>query len=257
MNRIKLGLLAKLAGHSQANETPAATMRENNSPALDDIVPQPASATACSYFIPLHFESRHAYPLVVWMHSGCNNQRQLDHVMPLISERNYLGVSVQGTEHLGNGEYGWLQSADSIESTIHHVKHAIDSVAARFRINTQRIFIAGCDTGGTMAFRVAFAFPELFAGVASFNGSLPSNLNPLGNWRTCRRVPVFWAHGRKSGTFPESNLCHQLRLLHVGGFNVTLRQYPCADELGNRCYGDLNVWMMDQIAAAGESGIIS
>ncbi|MGI9517759.1 MAG: alpha/beta hydrolase [Pirellulaceae bacterium] len=262
MNRIKLGPLAKMAELTSADSTAAdisaaELIPDDRTTPLHDIVPQPAAAAACSWFIPLHFESRHAYPLIVWMHSGRNSARQLDQVLPLISERNYLGVSVQGTEHLGNQQFGWLQSADAIETTIHHVRHAIESAAARFHIHPERVYIAGRGTGGTMAFRVAFACPELFAGVASFNGSLPSNLNPLGRWRTCRRIPVFWAHGRKSDTFPESNLCHQLRLLHVGGFNVTLRQYPCADQLIDRSYSDLNVWVMDQIAATGESGIVS
>ena len=235
MNRIKLGPLAKLA-ESTPPDSPNLAMVSDGTTPLEEIVPQPVAPAACSWFIPLHFESHHAYPVILWMHAGRNNADQLNDVMPLISERNYVGVSVQGTEQLGCEQFGWLQSPDAIETTIHHVKQAIDSVAARFQIHPGRIFIAGRGTGGTMAFRVAFACPELFAGVASFNGSLPSNLNPLGNWRTCRRVPVFWAHGRKSDAFPESNLCHQLRLLHVGGFNVTLRQYPCADQLIDRLF---------------------
>ena len=94
-----------------------------------------------------------------------------------------------------------------------------------------------------MAFRLAFTNPEWFAGVASFGGSLPANLTPLSNWLQCRDLPVFWAQGRHSTRFPESNLCRQLRLLHIAGFDVTLRQYPAGNETSANAYDDFNRWI--------------
>lgn len=204
-----------------------------------------------SFFLPVHYQSGHSYPLVVWLHSGGSSHRQLDHVMPLISDRNFVGVSLSGTERLASQRFGWLQNSDAIELTVNQVTHILALALGRFNINRERVFIAGQGAGGTMAYRVAFEHPELFAGVASLNGSLPCTLNPLSNWRICRQLPVFWSHGRRSTEFPETNLCHQLRLLHVAGFDVTLRQYPCDDQLPGQALGDLNVWMMDQISKMG------
>jgi predicted esterase len=107
-----------------------------------------------------------------------------------------------------------------------------------------------------MAYRMAFQMAGEFCGVGSFNGSLPVNLSPLVNLRHCRNVPVYWAHGRDSAVLTESSLCRQLRLLHVGGFDVTLRQYPCGDELVGQVFSDFNSWMMEQIATRSDSSIV-
>ena len=283
MNRIKLGPLAGLSGSidsesgkedkqqspdyladpfssppelSQFNALPGEPFK----PGCQDInggEPEADSWDSLHYscFLPVHYQSNHAYPLVVWLHSKGSDHRQLDNVMPLISERNYVGVSLNGRP-AGSGlerSFGWLQTSESIELAINQLSQVIESACQRFNINKDRIFVAGRGAGGTMAFRVAFERPEWFAGIISLNGSLPSTLSPLSNWRSCRGLPVFWGHGRHSVAFPESNLCHQLRLLHVAGFDVTLRQYPGDDQLPVQVYGDANVWMMEQIAAQGAS----
>jgi phospholipase/carboxylesterase len=101
-----------------------------------------------------------------------------------------------------------------------------------------------------MAFRLAFERPELFAGVMSVNGPLPRDQAPLRDWSKCREIPVFWAHDRNSDAFDQDQLCRQLRLLHIAGFSVTLRQYPCEDLLCSRALADANHWIMEMIASA-------
>ncbi|MDG2014531.1 MAG: alpha/beta hydrolase-fold protein [Pirellulaceae bacterium] len=267
MNRIKLGPLAgmakspsdfcELSSDSSAGESsPDRVDARGDNMARHLGIANDASAssyrTPSSIFLPVHYESRYAYPLLIWLHPNGSSHQHLDEVMPKISERNFLGVALAGTERLDQDDtYGWLQTSEAIEWMINQVAWQIDTVASRFNIDRQRIFIAGQGNGGTMAYRIALKRPNWFAGVASLNGSLPANLNPLGNWRDCRDVPVFWAHGRRSVYFPESNLCHQLKLLHVAGFDVTLRQYPVADQLPNQVLGDLNEWMMSQLSSSG------
>ncbi len=244
MNRIKLGPLANQAAP------------DTNRPTISQDQQFRGQGFEHCFFIPMHYEFRHAYPLVVWLHSAGNNHRQILDVLPKISTRNYVGVAVRGPDVQPDSGNGWLQSPDSIETAQNNVRKAIDIALGRFNINRSRIFIAGRDSGGTMAFRLAFARPDLFSGVASIGGSLPSNLTPLSNWSQCRKVPVFWVHGRNARKFPEPNLCHQLRLLHIAGFAVTLRQYPCGDEAPDQSFQDLNHWIMEQISHSGESNIV-
>ena len=267
MNRIKLGPLAGLAksptDFHELSFEPLNTeaFAEDLSAEKDELaehlgmldgVDVAATRMQSSVFLPVHYESSYAYPMLIWLHPNGSNHQQLDNVMPQISERNYIGLALTGTEKLEKEDaYGWLQASEAIESMINRVAWWIDRVASRFNINRQRIFIAGQGNGGTMAYRIALARPGWFAGVASLNGSLPANLTPLANWRNCREVPVFWAHGRSSVDFPETNLCHQLKLLHVAGFDVTLRQYPVGDRLPDQVLGDLNEWMMAQLSNTG------
>ena len=84
----------------------------------------------------------------------------------------------------------------------------------------------------------------------SINGPLPLDEAPLGDWSRCRQVPVFWAHGRDSREFDQEDLCQQLKLLHIAGFSVTLRQYPHDHLLCPKTMSDMNHWVMETIETA-------
>jgi phospholipase/carboxylesterase len=53
--------------------------------------------------------------------------------------------------------------------------------------------------------------------------------------------------GRDSTEYPLARVCEELRLLHAAGISVTLRQYPCGDELTTQMLHDLDVWLMEQV----------
>lgn len=201
-------------------------------------------------FLPLHYEPNYKYPLIVWLHSGGDDSSQLLRVMPSLSLRNYVGVGPTGS--LGNSSQGfqWSQSPSGISAAVERVSQAIDHAQIKASIRPDRIFLAGFGNGGTMAMRVSFELSHLVAGALSFNGPLPQGMTPLRSWISCRKVPLFWSHGRKSEEFDEGQLCDQLKLLHIAGFNVTLRQYPHGDELPASALADANRWIMESIASA-------
>ena len=41
-----------------------------------------------SLFIPQHYESNYAYPLIVWLHGPNDDERQVNRILPLISPQN-------------------------------------------------------------------------------------------------------------------------------------------------------------------------
>ncbi len=247
MNRIQLSPLAKskLSGHTNYKSA-SAEVQQNRStkPTCFDSSLTSTDLLDYSLVIPEHYESGYSYPLIVWLHGPGHQHRQILRVMPGMNARNYGAVSVGSDSQ----EECWEQESSCIERTAEKVQVAIDHAKLRLNIDSQQVFIAGMGTGGSMAFRLAFSFPHWFAGVASLNGAVPGNACPLGNWSRCKSVPVFWAHARKSNSFSEPDLCDQLRLLHIGGFSVTLRQYPCDDRLNKKVYSDLNNWVMDTIS---------
>ena len=246
MNRIKISPLAtrpfEESKDSSTFELPggAATSQEvpfapaHKTPDLSD---------SC-LFMPLHYEANYQYPLIVWLHSNGDEASELQRVMPGLSLQNYVAIAPQAA--LGNAHSGfnWEQDPSSIDFAADSVLASIDMASCRANINQQRIFIGGYGAAGTMAFRVAFTHPDLFAGVASINGPLPEGSAPLGRWSTSRNLEVFWSHCRKSVDFEQEVLCRQLKLLHIAGFSVTLRQYPGCDKLVPNALKDLNHWIM-------------
>jgi phospholipase/carboxylesterase len=225
-------------------------------------------------FAPVHYEPRYAYPVLVWLHGCGGDERQLQRVMPLVSMRNYVAVAPRGVDlpaeetqqqietaqptaaqpETCQGQagrpacYGWLQTDEHIAEAEQRVFDCVDRAGRRYHIAPERVFLMGFDHGGTMALRIAFNHPDRFAGAISLGGSLPAGHAPLGNLVAARRLGVFLAAGRHSRQYSADQVCADLRLLHTAGLSITLRQYPCGHELTPQMLGDVDRWIIEQIA---------
>jgi phospholipase/carboxylesterase len=216
-------------------------------------------------FAPQHYEPGYAYPLLVWLHGGGDDQRQLQRIMPLVSMRNYVAAAPQGLPLLQavlkNPAlplfYGWQQTDEHIQAAQQRVFDCVELAARKYHVNPQRVFLAGFDDGGTMALRVALANPQRFAGAISLCGGLPSGHSPLGNLLAARKLGIFLAAGRSSRKYPAEAVCDDLRLLHSAGLSVTLRQYPCGHEIMPQMLSDLDRWIIEQIAPSRPAGVES
>ena len=144
---------------------------------------RPASQTPRALFAPLHYERNYAYPLLVWLHGPGADERQLMRIMPVVSMRNYVAVAPRGLPILqpdGKEVWGWSQSPEQIQQAEQQILDCVEDAQRRFHIAPNRLFLAGFDSGGTMAFRLAMSYPRRFAGVLSIGGGFPRGQNPLG-----------------------------------------------------------------------------
>lgn len=208
--------------------------------------------TPHTLFAPLHYEPNYEYPLVIWLHGENGDERQLQRVMPLISMRNYAAVGVRGPSPSDERGYCWPQTEEAILSAEQRIFEAIQFAREKFNISPRRIFVAGYEGGGTMALRMALRNPQQFAAALSIGGSFPDGHNPLSNLTRLRKFPLFIAHSRDSQNYPIERLCDELTLFHSAGLSVSLRQYPCGDELTTQMLHDMDVWIMQQVT--GMSG---
>jgi phospholipase/carboxylesterase len=202
-------------------------------------------------FAPLHYESNYAYPLLVWLHGPGDDENQLKRIMPLVSLRNYVAVAVRGPSPVsrtgGKSGYTWTRHRAEVALADERVFEAIELAQTRFSIASQRVFLAGFDCGGTMAFRLAMDHPRDFAGVLSLCGEFPAGHTPLRRLIEARRLPIFLCCGRDSRKYPPTTVCDHLRLFHSAGMQVALRQYPCGHEIAPAMLGDMDRWIMEQI----------
>jgi phospholipase/carboxylesterase len=200
-------------------------------------------------FEPIHYERGYAYPLLVWLHGAAGSERELRHVMPRVSTRNYVAIAPRGCtpDRRHSGRYDWQQTSDAIEASESLVAGSLAAATRQFNVHPRRVFLAGYGTGGTMAVRLAWNNPARFAGVVSINGPLPSSLRPLREINELRRVPCLLATTRDSQIYPQDCVCNDLRLLHSAGCTVALRQYPGADELTREMLSDMDRWLMELV----------
>ena len=214
----------------------------------------PSRSPNCAWFVPHHYEPNYAYPLLVWLHGPGDDQRQLGRIMPYLSTQNYVAAGPFGCSPPLPGELGvrWSQTPHAIEQAEQRVWDAIDLARDRYHIAADRIFLAGFQCGGTMALRIGLQHPQRFAGVLSIGGAFPEGLSPLARLRQIRELPIFIAQGRDSLEYPLQQSCDELRLFHAAALHVTLRQYPCADELTTAMLSDVNAWLMEQVTGVSQ-----
>jgi len=230
---------------------------------------------ARALFAPLHYESNYAYPLIVWLHGANDDERQLKRIMPFVSLRNYVAVSPRGTVaadshaedrkgsdssgpnakaagsdrsgEAGGVGYAWEQTEKHILLAESRVLEAVDHAREAFNISPHRIFLAGFGCGGTMAFRIALNLPDVFAGALSLGGPFPLGFNPLAQLVRARGLKWLLSTGRESRRYPPERVCENLRLLYAAGMSISLRQYPCGDDLTTQMLGDVDRWIMEQL----------
>ena len=162
--------------------------------------------------------------------------------MPLVSMRNHVGVAPRGTVISGVDStaddphiYGWSHDEQGLHEAEQRVFDVIDRVFRSYNIHPRRVFLAGFDTGGTLAFRLAMNHPYKFAGVISLGGPLPSGGAPFARLPEARQLAIFLGVGRRGQVYDEAQVCENLRLLHTAGMSITLRAYPAATRFRRRC----------------------
>ena len=202
----------------------------------------------CS-FVPLHYEPNYAYPLLIWLHGPAGDERQLQRVMPLVSLRNYVAIGPRGNFRSSGSAncYSWDDSSTAILTAERTIFECIELASQQFNIHPERIFLAGFENGGTTALRVGLRHPGRFSGALSVGGPFPDGSRPLAKINEARSLPLFIAQGRDSQSYPLERSCEEIRLFHSAGMSVTLRQYPCGDELTTKMLHDMDVWIMEQV----------
>jgi phospholipase/carboxylesterase len=218
-------------------------------PRIEQAIVRPAARPGqhCSLFAPLHYERNYAYPLLVWLHGPNDDERQLQRVMPLVSMRNYVGAGPRGTCQANGQGYTWGDSDEHFLSAEQRVFDSIQAATRKYHIASDRIFLGGFNVGGTMAFQIGLRHPDRFAGVLSLGGPFPLERMPLLRLDEVRSLPLFIAQGRDAEQYPVERTCEELRLFHAAGLSVTLRQYPCGDDLYTQMLHDTDVWMMELV----------
>jgi predicted esterase len=166
--------------------------------------------------------------------------------------RNYVAVAPRGTLDMphrsGSGRgFQWTQTSEHIAQAEQGVYAAIADARSRFHIRPDRIFLAGYESGGTMAFRLAAEHPNHFAGVLSLCGPFPTQGAPLAKLNKVRQLALFVAACRTGTYYPTQQVCDNLRLFHAAGMSITLREYPGDDGLSQQMLADVDRWIMEQI----------
>ncbi len=215
-------------------------------------------------FLPSGYEPNYPYPLVVFFHGRGGSEKQLVHLAPRLSRRNYICLGLRGPEALllhddgdlddvedeSNIGYGWGAEARDDSFVEEYVVRAVEQARRTYHIHSERIFLAGVCEGASLAYRLGLAHPEKFAGVIALNGRPPRGSRL--RLPQVRQLNVLIGHGIANAVVPLATARQQFRLLYTAGLGVRLRTYPTTHRIHAAMLRDIDRWIMDLVAAHDE-----
>jgi phospholipase/carboxylesterase len=198
-------------------------------------------------FLPTDYQARYPYPLVVVFHAAGGSEENGSKLLPRISRRNYIGLSLRGPHTDGRG-FNW---ADADPDWLHdYLLAAVEQTRRTYHVHSERVFLLGVGDGATAAYRVGLRVADRIAGVVALNGLMPKpNGKPLFSLGDVRGLPVFIGHGVANPVVPYATAERDFRLLYAAGVDVKLTGYPTTQKLHPHMLRDANRWLMGGVTA--------
>src|SRR3954470_15155339 len=127
-------------------------------------------------------------PLIVWLHGGGEGgllpHNYYDNETTLRANRGALGFATEQAQLIFGGAYVvapqsfsyWIEDGPRFAPLIREI---IDGLVRRYRIDRERIYVAGCSNGGYMTMEMTSVYRDLFAAAVPICGVVAS-LQPGG-----------------------------------------------------------------------------
>ncbi|WP_166824886.1 alpha/beta hydrolase [Thalassoroseus pseudoceratinae] len=125
-------------------------------------------------FLPEHYEANYAYPLVLWLHGEGGTEFEMFSAISGISTRNYIGLSLRAPEKSESGGYCWDRSPDGLAKLESDIYATVCQLRRVFNVHSERVILAGFDSGATTAMQLILRRPDWYGGVVSMCGNLPT-----------------------------------------------------------------------------------
>jgi predicted esterase len=180
------------------------------------------------YFVqlPPEYDPHRRYPMIMSLHgAGSNPALQLEWWCG--------GVGPDGYRYGHAGRQGYIvvapawtkeQQQGAEYSPYEHfaVLNVLRDVYRRFSVDTDRVFLSGHSLGGDVAWDVAMAHPDLWAGFIGISSIADKTLNYY--WENAKYVPTYLICGEMDGSRWVGNGTHMDRYLN-GGYDTTIVRY--------------------------------
>lgn len=204
-------------------------------------------------FLPTGYEPNYPYPLLVFFHGHGGSEEQVLQLAPKLSRRNYICISLRGTQQLdptidGRPGYSWGQDGEHDAQIEDYVFSAIQQTRRNYHVHSERIYLAGICEGAGLAYRLGLLYPERVAGVIALNGAMPRQGSPLMRLPEVRQLRVLIGHGIANAVVPLAMAKRDFRLLYAAGLPVQMHTYPSTHRLHEHMLRDINRWLQAAIS---------
>ena len=143
-----------------------------------------------SEYLPDELDQRQRAPLIINLHGGGGSEEDLKAFIDTISEATKSGAippAVWSMPGAGRSFYmDYQDESEHWESII--IEEYLPHLLANHNIDTDRIYLMGISMGGMGGLRLAFKYPEKFAGVAVLEPAIEASLR----WKDVSPLDSFY-----------------------------------------------------------------
>ncbi len=167
--------------------------------------------------VPPEYHPLRSYPAVVVIHSGKGPDSAIDEFSAAAARRGYILIAPEYTTAGEPLDYHYTPSEQAAAQL------ALRDARKRYSIDGNRVFVAGQLTGGNMAWDLALAHPDLFAGAVVISG-LPAKYVPR-YLPHHERVPLFFVIGDLAPAANEFIYASYIKPLILKTWDITYVEY--------------------------------
>jgi polyhydroxybutyrate depolymerase len=192
-------------------------------------------------YVPASYTGNEAVPLVLNFHGYTSNataQMGYGDFRPIADTANFIIVHPQGMMFNGNTHWnvgGWTvgSSADDVGFTA----ALLDTLAAHYNIDADRVYSTGMSNGGYMSFLLACQLSDKIAAIASVTGSMtPETFNACNPQHP---TPIMQIHGTTDGTVPYNGAVWTKAIDDVMDYWIQFNS--CDNTADTSAFPDINV----------------
>jgi phospholipase/carboxylesterase len=183
-------------------------------------------------FVPEHYEPNYAYPLIAWLSPPAGSNGRLQRLMRMVSERNYIGVSIP------------VVDSDGIEQQMFET---FLRLRRRYHLHTERVYLLGFGHYGTLALQAGLSQPGWFAGIAAVSARWPESPRLLSRYNELRGKRVLLGIGETDSAPIVSEALYMQQLLWSAGMHVTALAASGGQEADRSQLREVDRWIMQAV----------
>lgn len=152
-------------------------------------------------YVPAIYDGNESVPLVFNLHgytSNASQQEVFGDFRPIADTANFILVHPNGTlDQTGTTFWNSLGSTTETVDDVGFIAALIDTLAADYNIDLQRVYSTGMSNGGFMSYKLACELTDRIAAIACVAGSMSSL-----DFNACNPsepTPVMHIHGTQDG----------------------------------------------------------
>ncbi len=197
------------------------------------------------------------HPTIVALHGWGANGMDLLGLAPYLAGGQFLVLCPQGRVEVPLGPmvgYGWFPltmgaapDPGAFTAGVDDVRRFLDAALRRYPVDANKLVMLGFSQGGVIAYALALAEPERFAGLVALSSWFPAALGQTLPPRQRDRLTTLVHHGTRDELIDVARGRESVENLRRLQVPVAYREFDMGHEINADSLADLSGWLEEKI----------